>query len=225
MTGEITERLRECAEMAGSGDELARLSAIPRRTLESYLTGESELKVSRALAVSDAVGVRLDWLIAGRGPKLISQASLQLEGMPEDFDDRFALIPLYDARISSGHGAWNEGAKVLTKLAFTRYSLKKKGLDPDFLAAVRNDGDSNEPMLADGDTVMVDLRVTRVDVDAFYVVRLEERLYAKRLQVSFDGSLNIISENKAYKDILVPKDRVGEVEIVGRACWAGRWLS
>lgn len=171
--------------------------------------------------VCEKTGWSLDYLLRG----IAGQASpAQLEGAKSDFEERFALIPLYDARISSGHGAWNEGSKVLTMLAFTRYSLQKKGLDPACLAAVQNDGDSNLPTLADGDTVMMDLRVTRVEGDAFYVVRLEDRLYAKRLQVSFDGSLNIISENKAYKDIVVPRERVHEVHVVGRACWAGRWL-
>src|SRR5690606_35260932 len=94
--------------------------------------------------------------------------------------DIYAYIPLYDARISQGHGAWNEGARILAKLAFTRYSLRKKGLEPAQLAAVRVDGDSNEPILSDGDTVMVDLSKNQFQGEGFYVIRLDDLLYAKR---------------------------------------------
>ncbi|NOM13135.1 S24 family peptidase, partial [Klebsiella pneumoniae] len=93
---------------------------------------------------------------------------------------------------------WNDGLKVLTKLAFTRYSLRKKGLDPARLAAVRVDGDSNEPILCDGDTVMVDLSRNVLQGEAFYVIRIDDLLYAKRLQREIDGSILVISANPAY---------------------------
>lgn len=218
MSEGLAERIRLCADLAGSGDELARLTAIPRRTLEYYLTGQSEPKVTRCVEIANAVGVDIGWLASGIGDKIRGRASQQ------QLDDKYAYVPLYDAKCSAGYGAWSEGAKILTLLAFTVYSLRKQGLDPAKLSAVRVDGDSMEGLLSDGDTVMIDHSRSALEGEAVYVIRLDDHLYAKRLQRQFDGSIHIISENKAYRDMIVPKERLSDLEIVGRVVWAGGWM-
>lgn len=60
----LADRIRKCAEIVGSGDELSRISGIPRRTLENYLTGR-EPQASRLAAIAKAAGVSLDWLVTG----------------------------------------------------------------------------------------------------------------------------------------------------------------
>jgi phage repressor protein C with HTH and peptisase S24 domain len=205
--------------MAGSGDELSRLSAIPRRTLEYYLTGQREPKVARCVDIAKAVGVDIGWLASGEGDP--RQGLLKAEPIP---DGKYAYVPLYDARCSAGHGAWTEGAKILTMLAFTSYSLRKQGLDPRKLSAIRVDGDSMEGLLSDGDTVMIDHSRSALEGEAVYVIRLDDHLYAKRLQRQFDGSIHIISENKAYRDMIVPKERLNDLEIIGRVVWGGGWM-
>lgn len=139
-------------------------------------------------------------------------------------DDHYAMVPLYDARCSAGHGAWNEGCTVLTHLAFTRYSLRKKGLESAQLSAIRVDGDSMEGLLKDGDTVLLDHRRNALEGEAVYVIRLDDHLYAKRLQRQFDGSVHIISQNKAYQVMVVPRERLGELEIIGRVVWSAGWM-
>nr|WP_240894197.1 S24 family peptidase [Halomonas alimentaria] len=139
-----------------------------------------------------------------------------------DIED-YALVPLYDAQCSAGDGAWNENCQVLTHLAFTRHSLRKQGLTPEHLSAIRVDGDSMEPVLEAGDTVLIDHTRTTIEGEGIYIIRLDHHLYAKRLQRSFDG-VAVISENPAYREIQVPRDRLDELEIIGRAVWAAGWL-
>ena len=219
MSDGLAERIRQCAEIAGSGDELARITAIPRRTLEYYMTGASEPKVARCVDIAKAVGVDIAWLASGEGQM---RPGAMAVGEPDDAT--YAHIPLYDAQISSGHGNWSEGATVLTHLAFTRYSLRKKGLDPANLSAVRLDGDSNEPLLSDGDTVMVDHSKNTVESEAFYVIMLDQHLFAKRLQRQVGGGIAIISANPAYHTITVAKEHLADLQIVGRVVWNASWM-
>lgn len=146
-------------------------------------------------------------------------ATLESESAMSDY----ALVPLYDAQCSAGDGAWNENCQVLTHLAFTRYSLRKQGLTPEHLSAIRVDGDSMEPVLEAGDTVLIDHTRTHIEGEGIYIIRLDHHLYAKRLQRSFDG-VAVISENPSYDRITVPRDRLDELEIIGRAVWAAGWL-
>lgn len=53
--------------MAGGGNELARKTGIPRRTLENYLSGNTEPVPSRLIAIAKAAGADLLWLMAGAG--------------------------------------------------------------------------------------------------------------------------------------------------------------
>ena len=79
-------------------------------------------------------------------------------------------------------------------------------------------------LLSDGDTVMIDHRRSSLEGEAVYVIRLDDHLYAKRLQRQFDGTIHIISENKAYRDMIVPKEQLNDLEIIGRVVWAGGWI-
>jgi phage repressor protein C with HTH and peptisase S24 domain len=181
------------------------------------MTGDSEPKASRLVAIAKTACVDIGWLVSGEGSK---HPGATLESQQEEYD----YIPLYDAHISQGHGAWNEGARILTMLAFTKYSLRKKGLLTEHLAAVRVAGDSNEPVLSDGDTVMVDLRRNQFQGEGFYVIRLDDLLYAKRLQRQLDGGLMIISANSAYGTLTVPGTSLDTLHVVGQIVWSGGWM-
>ena len=168
--------------------------------------------------MAECTGVSLLWLMTGEGSEFAQQSEAQAE------DDTYAYVPLYDARCSAGHGAWNERSRILVNLSFTRYSLRKQGLSPANLACLRVDGDSMMGLLEDGDTVMIDQSRNTLEGEGVYVVLLDEHLYAKRLQRDFDGSVRIISHNKEYREIVVPRDRLGELQIIGRVVWAGGWM-
>lgn len=212
----LGDRIRTCAGMAGSGEELSRRTGIPLSTMHSYQNGKSEPRASSLVSIAQAVQADIEWLVTGKVRALDAKETA--------VEEEYSFIPLYDAHISQGHGAWTDGARVLTRLAFTRYSLRKKGLSPDMLAAVRVDGDSNEPVLSDGDTVMVDLSRNALQGEAFYVIRLDDLLYAKRLQRLYDGGVKIISANSAYEPMTVPQNQLSNLEIIGRVVWAGGWM-
>lgn len=210
----IGTRIGELAARVGGKRELANLSGIHETQLYKYIKGANAPSIAVAVALAQAGGESLDWLLLGKKSVPVTNAE----------EDTYAYVPLYDARCSAGSGAWNEGAKIWTQLAFTRYSLQRKGLSPDNLSAIQVSGDSMEPLLADGDTVMIDHKRNSLEGEGIYVIHLDDHLYAKRLQRQFDGSLQIISENKAYQNMTVPKERLGELHIIGRVVWAGGWM-
>jgi len=67
-TADLAFRIRECAQLVGSGDELSRRTGIPRRTLENYLSGRSEPKAAAVSAIAKTAGVSSDWLLLGVEP-------------------------------------------------------------------------------------------------------------------------------------------------------------
>jgi len=226
------KRMEHCASKVGSVTALAKAAGISQSGIRRYFSG-GEPSRPQLIAIAKAAGVPLGWLATGdtssaeQEPALASlhdvgKAHPVSQESQHDIAD-YAFVPLYDAQCSAGDGAWNEGCRVLTHICFTRYSLRKQGLTPEHLSAIRVDGESMEPVLHSGDTVLIDHTRTTIEGEGIYVIRLDGHLYAKRLQRSFDG-ISIISANPAYREIVVPRDRLNELEIVGRAVWSAGWL-
>lgn len=214
----FSERLR----LAIGGESINKFASkcgFSESLVRKYLSG-SIPGFDKAVVMARAAGVRLEWL-AGEGRMHADESGTAIAG-PKGMDD-YAFVPLYDAQCSAGNGSWNEHSQILTYLSFTRYSLRKQGLTPEQLSAIRIDGDSMEGVLDNGDTVLIDHTRTSIEGEGIYVLRLDGHLYAKRLQRNFDG-VRIISENKQYPPIDVPKDRLYELEVIGRAVWAAGWL-
>ncbi|MFV2947372.1 XRE family transcriptional regulator [Pseudomonas japonica] len=214
------DRLQRLVQIAGSANALAKKSGISQSGIQRYLKGGEPTR-KMLITLARCTGVSLMWLMTGEGSERSEGPGVE---SPAGKDDAYAYVPLYDARCSAGSGAWNERSRVLVNLSFTRYSLRKKGLNPAALACLRVDGDSMTGLLEDGDTVMIDANRNALEGEGVYVVMLDDHLYAKRLQRDFDGSVRVISHNREYREIIVPKDRLAELQIIGRVVWAGGWV-
>jgi phage repressor protein C with HTH and peptisase S24 domain len=217
----IETRIAAVADLYESRKQAAATAQAALSSLQRWIAGEGMPAFDSVALLAAGKNVSLDWIATGLGQMHLEAAGAEPLRAP---DDVYVQIPLYDARVSAGHGAWNDSAKVLAMLAFTRYSIRKQGLEPAHLAAFRVDGDSNEPILSDGDTVMVDLRRKEMRGDAMYVICMGGHLFAKRLQLQLDGGFQVISANSAYPPVLVPKGQLDELVIIGRVVWAGGWL-
>lgn len=217
----IGTRIEAVADLYPSRKQAAQTAGVALSTLQRWLAEEGMPAFDSLARLAAAKGVSLDWVATGSGSMY---CGLPAATAPAELDEAYAHIPLYDARCSAGSGAWNERAQVLVQLAFTRYSLRKKGLNQADLACLRVDGDSMTGLLEDGDTVMIDQGRNTLEGEGVYVVLLDEHLYAKRLQRQFDGSVLIISHNREYQPMTVPKDRLSELRIIGRVVWAGGWM-
>ena len=83
------------------------------------------------------------------------------------------------------------------------------------LSAIVVEGDSMEPLLRDGDEILVD-RTPRPLRDGIHVVRVGEALLVKRVQTGVPGRLILESANPAYRPIELSTD---EVAVIGRVVW------
>ena len=84
-------------------------------------------------------------------------------------------------------------------------------------------GDSMDPLLKDGDTILVDQSDTVVSDGKIYVVTLGEELRVKMVQRSLRGYV-LRSENPRYTDILVTDADLDAFRVHGRVRWAGKMI-
>lgn len=127
-------------------------------------------------------------------------------------------VPRLDLDASAGTGALPaSGEGAFDTFRFSRRWLAEQGLDGAQLSAITVAGDSMEPLLNDGDEILVDCS-PRPFRDGIHVVRLGDTLMVKRVAQAGAGRLALLSQNLAYPPIEVAAD---EVTIIGRVVWKG----
>ena len=89
---------------------------------------------------------------------------------------------------------------------------------PSNISMITGLGDSMEPTYKHGDTLFVDTGITNIDLDAVYVMVLNNELYIKRIQRRPDG-IWVISDNKLrYDPYLIQRSDLEQIRVVGRVC-------
>lgn len=224
----LADRLRQCAQLAGSGDELARKTAIPRRTLETYLSGETEPKPSRLFAIAGAAGVRPEWLLTGEPPMTRGTDGIAVPtgGAPPIatvglLEERFTLLPRYDVRAAAGDGALVHSEQIVDFLAFQTDWLRRViGVEPRHLALISAVGDSMVPTIKDGDLLLVDLAPELRD-GLIYALADDGMIVIKRVQRPGDGTVRLLSDNPTYPPRELSRQDAAALRVVGRVVWHG----
>lgn len=198
----------------------ARASGLSEGVVRNYLRGETFPTLDRLDQLAVAGKVSAAWLATGDG-SMHPGEGLPIEATPHSaFEEEFGLVPRLKVQVSAGHGAVVEGEEHLDRLAFRRKWLKREGFKESDLVAVVVKGDSMQPTLADGDTVLVNIRETSV-TDGIYVIRIDADVFVKRLQHRFGGAVGVISDNKDYPDQELSGQQLEELTIIGRVVWMG----
>lgn len=206
--GERLQRLRNGRPIK----RLAPLAGLDELGWKRIEDGKAPLTPDVGRRLADALGVSV---LEVMGPRVLP--------MSGDMADEFILVPHYDVEVSAGHGALNDHEPEIGSLAFRKDWVHRRGLDPGQLATVMVRGDSMEPELSDGDTVLVDRSQRQVLGDDLYVLRLSSALYVKRIQRLPGGRLQVTSLNPAYSTFEIDQgDPPEDVEVLGRVVWRGQ---
>ena len=219
---ELSTRIREVEKRFKNRSEAAKAAGVAKSSFQRWVEGRADPSFEGLSKLANEAGVSLDWLAHGKatGAAPINGAD---RNDTEASQRSFVGVPRYDIRLSAGSGTFVDRAVVLDQIPFTaRFLRRKLGRgSTDGLAIVEAAGDSMEPTISDGDLVMVDTR-DRSPGDGLYALVFDDSLLIKRLHRLLDG-FEIGSDNhELYRPITVPRDRLNEVQVVGRVRWIGR---
>ncbi len=129
----------------------------------------------------------------------------------------FVDVPRLPLDASAGPGAFASDEMPVDTFRFSARWLRAQGFEANMLSAIAVAGDSMEPLLRDGDEILVD-RSPRPLRDGIHVVRVGDALLVKRLQAGVPGMIVLESENPAYRPIELPPE---DVQVIGRVVWKG----
>ncbi|SDQ18112.1 Phage repressor protein C, contains Cro/C1-type HTH and peptisase s24 domains [Pseudovibrio sp. Tun.PSC04-5.I4] len=200
-------------------DSSARLFAqkagVSEGTLRSIRKGSSPT-LETLLAICRGAGVNIGWLTTGEGPMRIGEEIKTLEAA-------FITIPRVDIRLAAGSGALNgDSITKVEEIPFTKGFLGGKlgKASADGLIILTAGGDSMDPLIADGDLVMVDKK-RNILQDGVYAFVLAGMARVKRLRPTALGDLELISQNPEYENELLKRTDLEDFHIIGKVVWCG----
>jgi len=192
-----------------SRDDFSKLVGVHKNTLGNYERGDRLPEFDFLEKLKAATGVNLDWVISGDGDQ-------------KSIDSEFTLVPRLDVSASAGDGAENQLEHTVEMLAFRRDWLRQMGISTKTAHVLTARGDSMDPTIRDGDTLLVDTGIDTVVDEGIYVLLLYGQLFVKRLERQIGGAVVLRSDNPSIRDRIVSHAELPELTVAGRVVWFGR---
>ena len=192
-------------------------------------------KADTLLNIHNQSGCDLKWLMTGEGQpfdnnmpsakpqtRVIAAPAFDVLGNTVDTDE-FVYIPRYDVHAAAGYGRFNHNETPLYTMAFRRDWIENFiDTDPANLFVIGVVGDSMEGVLSDHDTILVNEALTRPD-NGLFIVRINESIIVKHIQVMPGRKLLVKSANEAYEPFTIDlNDEDLDMQILGKVVWFGR---
>lgn len=210
------------------------MTAEALRTYFQSLIGEgkrfsNQAEMARFLGLGQTTATRLYGFLSGADTRFSAVVDWleKLGGRlvpPDEELEAFEMIPKVRAVAGAGESLVTSGT-VSGLYAFRRRFLERERIHADKCVLMCVAGDSMEPLIREGDTILVDASETGRSLrdGHIFVVGLGEALMVKRL-AKIPNGWRLCSENKERPDVDVRGDDLETFRVYGRVRWFGRVL-
>jgi len=166
------------------------------------------------------------WLVSDQVETEVGQISPS-ELKKGDFKhptEKHIKLPFYEISASAGVGLLAEVEERPKTISFEPSWLRNDiGVCPNNVFLMLVDGDSMQPTLKNGSMIMVNRDVDNLS-DGVYVMRHDNNLLVKRLQMLPGGIIRVKSDNSMYDPWEITKSQLDgeELALIGRVVWTGQ---
>ena len=224
--------------------DLAERSGVSYGSIQNYERGQIP-KGDNLLNIARALECGMEWLIAGESPsseaaspRLLPIGEVRQQNpvyievikgekitapLPDLDPQTIVSIPKIEAKLSPDSDFLVSGDHIIGYYFFRKDWLKTMGAAKD-LVLLNIVGDSMEPTLAEGDTVMIDLARVSITGGNIYAIGEGETILIKRIQPLVGGKIQILCDNRAIyqpQEIDLSKH---PIRIIGQVVWMSKKL-
>lgn len=135
--------------------------------------------------------------------------------------DIFHYVPMAKANLNAGGGSFVLSENTTGRYyAFRKHFLAAIASSPKNLILMKVTGDSMEPKIEDGDTVMIDIGKRQLKNGAIYALGYDDIIVIKELEKLPGGRALVISKNrKMYPPY---EADIRQIRIIGQVIWGDR---
>lgn len=228
--------LRKCLGAKVTQTEFGRLAGgVSKSSVMQWEKGVTKPSWDSLHALRRNKKVNPQWVLSGKEPMFLPSSEEDIappiatappgaivvawENLNDLPKDAYVHVPHYDVELSAGDGTqWVEHADN-SPLVFRAKWFAGRGLKPENCRALYVSGDSMQPELKDGDTVLIDTSSTTIRDDAVYALVYFDKLYIKRLFLLPGGGVELRSDNKHHPSREVHGADLAQLRILGEKAW------
>ena len=141
--------------------------------------------------------------------------------------DEIVNMPIRgDIAASLGNGSNVFCEEVTEQFPLPKSLIKKIGASPEHSCIINTTGESMYPTIIGGkDQIMIDQSKKEIFDGKVYLIRIDNSLFAKRLQKLPHSKIKVISDNPSYESYTIDlKDESIDFDIIGQIVWISRVL-
>ena len=213
----LGERLKHALKVRNvKSQEVADFIGSNRSAVSLWISGRNKsIRNDYLLKICDYLKISPDWLVSGEGEMDLPDTKESIEN-----NGNYIKIPEYSISFSAGNGVEPTFEELEDVHAayypidfFRRYNACSKNCK-----RFRVSGDSMEPLINDGDVILVDCSpVESIKDNEIYAISIDGALRVKQLVKPLKGGLIVRSFNQAeYKDEIFNPEEAERVKIIGR---------
>ena len=205
----VAKRLRKARTALGLSQlQLANRLGNTRHLISQVEHGRCGLTMPRLSAAAQTLGVSVDYLFGlADEPTPAHQLARDLTAATarvRDLEDQQAsagitddgdFVGVWAVAGAAGGGAVVEEERMVGRLKFRRDWLDRHGLDARQCRVIKVMGESMEPTLVDGCSILINSASKRRRVGRIYVVRTDDGLIVKRAGKDRTGAWQLVSDN------------------------------
>ena len=231
----VAKRLRKARTALGLSQlQLANRLGNTRHLISQVEHGRCGLTMPRLSAAAQTLGVSVDYLFGlADEPTPAHQLARDLTAATarvRDLEDQQAsagitddgdFVGVWAVAGAAGGGAVVEEERMVGRLKFRRDWLDRHGLDARQCRVIKVMGESMEPTLVDGCSILINSASKRRRVGRIYVVRTDDGLIVKRAGKDRTGAWQLVSDNpnkETWPTLPWPLD----APLLGEIKWSAR---
>ena len=228
MVGTRIARARKRAHVKQVELAAAMGDGISRSAISMIETGAMDPSFARATEAAQALDVSLDYL-AGLtdDPKPANRRALSSDrdvaagsgAAPPDTPGA-RPVAVRELAAAAGGGALDLDETIRGWIYFRREWLDRQAIDPRAADVIKVRGESMEPTLPDGCSILLDRRRRSLRSGRIFVVRTDEGVVVKRSERGAGGGWLLISDHPTWPSRPWPTD----AEVIGQVRWMAHTL-
>ena len=219
--------MKKAGQITGCGTqmELAKILEVNRSAI-TQAKNRDAVPERWLLTLARKYALAPDWFESGvitpySAARKLERARI-LEPEP-DYNPDVIQIPKVSAVLCAGGGSFEVEGAIIDHIALPQNLASSFGR-ADRLVFMDVMGDSMEPGICSGDTVLIDQSATSPVPGAVMAVGHEDSIYIKRIGQSADGGIILASDNANYSPIHLYGDDLESFRVIGKLVWLFRDL-
>ena len=141
-----------------------------------------------------------------------------------EYEECISIPVRGDVSASMGYGVTVYNENQTATYSISKKLAKDLGVCNCHMEMIFAQGDSMMPTIEGGDSLLVDHSKKEIYDGKIYCVRIENQLYAKRLQKIPPNTIVVVSDNEKYRSFEIDLSKCADYdfEVIGEVRWWGR---